>query len=106
MEKTYQQIALFQETIEPEQAISYVIEQFKTGPCCPKPMVYENYYYGSATDQIFGVPLEEVAQAYGSYVPPIISRGIKYIDKGTESMKIDQSYVTNHLGSHCFKTNG
>jgi hypothetical protein len=33
-------------------------------------------------DQLFGVPLEEVAQAYGSYVPPIVSNGLKLIDAG------------------------
>jgi hypothetical protein len=33
-------------------------------------------------DQLFGVPLEEVAQVYGSYVPPIVSNGLKLIDAG------------------------
>ncbi|GAA5802080.1 hypothetical protein HPULCUR_007540 [Helicostylum pulchrum] len=80
--ETYDRISLFQETVKPEQDINYIIEQFKTGPYCPRPMIYENYYYGSATEQTFGVPLEEVAQIYGSYVPPIVSKGIKLIDTG------------------------
>ncbi|KAG2233548.1 hypothetical protein INT48_007150 [Thamnidium elegans] len=80
--ETYDRISLFQETVKPEQDISYIIEQYKTGPYCPRPMIYENYYYGSATEQTFGVPLEEVAQIYGSYVPPIVSKGVKLIDAG------------------------
>jgi hypothetical protein len=80
--ETYNRITLFQETLKPEQDIHSIVEQYKTGPFCPKPIIYENYYHGSATDQIFGVPLEEVAQIYGSYVPPIVSRGIKLIDTG------------------------
>lgn len=83
--ETYDRISLFQETVKPEQDISYIIEQFKTGPYCPRPIIYENYYYGSATEQTFGVPLEEVAQIYGSYVPPIVSKGIKLIDAGKSS---------------------
>jgi hypothetical protein len=94
-EETCQRIALFQETIEPEQSINYIIEQFKTGPFCPKPLIYENYYYGSATVQVFGAPLEEVAQIYGSYVPPIISRGIKCIDKSI----VNQSNTSKLTGS-------
>lgn len=78
--ETYNRITLFQETLKPEQDIHYIIEQYSTGPFCPKPMIYENYYHGSATNQIFGVPLEEVAQIYGSYVPPIISKGIQLIE--------------------------
>lgn len=81
--ETYDKIFLFQESLKPEQDILYIIEQYKTGPYCPRPMVYENYYYGAAIEQTFGVPLEEVAQIYGSYVPPIVSKGIKLIDAGT-----------------------
>jgi hypothetical protein len=33
-------------------------------------------------DQLFGVPLEEVAQVYGSYVPPIVSNGKNFIFSG------------------------
>ncbi|CEP14356.1 hypothetical protein [Parasitella parasitica] len=80
--ETYNRIALFQETLKPEQDIHYIVEQFKTGDYCPRPMIYENYYYGAAMDQIFGVPLEEVAQIYGSYVPPVVSKGLKIIDEG------------------------
>lgn len=89
--ETYNRITLFQETLKPEQDIHYIVEQYRTGPFCPKPMIYENYYYGSATDQIFGVPLEEVAQIYGSYVPPIISKGIKLIDAGLSVTNKDKA---------------
>lgn len=85
LKETYNRITLFQETLNPEQDINSIVEQYKTGPFCPKPVIYENYYHGSATDQIFGVPLEEIAQIYGSYVPPIVSRGIKLIDAGNDN---------------------
>jgi hypothetical protein len=81
--ETYNRITLFQETLKPEQDIHYIVEQFKTGDYCPRPMIYENYYHGAAIDQVFGVPLEEVAQIYGSYVPPIVNKGLKIIDSGT-----------------------
>ncbi|KAI9476211.1 MAG: hypothetical protein EXX96DRAFT_527314 [Benjaminiella poitrasii] len=88
--ETYNRITLFQETLKPEQDIRYIVEQCKTGLYCPRPMIYENYYYGSAIGQIFGVPLEEVAQIYGSYVPPIITRGIKLIASGLSLKRKDE----------------
>ncbi|KAI7900286.1 uncharacterized protein BX663DRAFT_554183 [Cokeromyces recurvatus] len=88
--ETYNRITLFQETLKPEQDIQYIIEQCKTGPYCPKPMIYENYYYGSAINQLFGVPLEEVAQIYGSYVPPIVTKGIQLIDAGLSLKRKDE----------------
>jgi hypothetical protein len=80
--ETYDKISLFQEALKPEQDIHSIIEQYKTGHFYPKPFIYENYYHGSAIDQTFGVPLEEITQLYGSYVPPIISKGIKLIESG------------------------
>jgi hypothetical protein len=47
--ETYNTITLFQDTLKPEQDIQYIIEQYRTGPFCPHPLIYENYYYGSAT---------------------------------------------------------
>lgn len=80
--ETYDRIDMFQDALKPEQDIHSIIEQFKTGYFYPKPFVYENYYHGAATDQMFGVPLEEVTQMYGSYIPPVISKSIKLIDRG------------------------
>ncbi|GAN01545.1 rhoGAP and Fes/CIP4 domain protein [Mucor ambiguus] len=88
--ETYDRITLFQEPLKPEQNIHYIVEQFKTGEYCPRPMIYENYYHGAAIDQIFGVPLEEVAQIYGSYVPPIVNKGLKIIDAGLALKKKDE----------------
>lgn len=79
--ETYDRIDLFQDALKPEQDIHSIIEQFKTGYFYPKPFIYENYYHGAATDQMFGVPLEEVTQVYGSYIPPVISKSIKIIDR-------------------------
>lgn len=84
LKETYNRITLFQEPLKPEKDIHYIVEQFKTGEYCPRPMIYENYYHGAAIDQIFGVPLEEVAQIYGSYVPPIVNKGLKLIDAGKQ----------------------
>ncbi|KAI8977256.1 hypothetical protein BDF20DRAFT_975548 [Mycotypha africana] len=91
LQETYNSISLVQETLKSEQDIQYIVEQNKLGPYCPKPYIYENYYYGSAIDQIFGVPLEEVAQIYGTYVPPIISKGIKLIEEG---LRPDEADIT------------
>ncbi|CAO0799665.1 unnamed protein product [Mucor circinelloides] len=90
LKETYNRITLFQEPLKPEQDIHYIVEQFKTGEYCPRPMIYENYYHGAAIDQIFGVPLEEVAQIYGSYVPPIVNKGLKIIDAGLALKKNDE----------------
>ncbi|KAI8875948.1 hypothetical protein K501DRAFT_279874 [Backusella circina FSU 941] len=93
---TYNRIILFQETLKPQQDIQYIIEQYQTGPFCPRPLIYDNYYYGSATDQLFGVPLEEVSQVYGSYVPPIVSEGLKLIDAVLAPV-VDRETKFNHI---------
>lgn len=80
--ETYSRISLVQELLKPEQDIQFIVEQLKTGLFCPKPIIYENYYYGSAIHQIFSVPLEEVSQMYGMYVPPVISKGLDVIESG------------------------
>lgn len=97
--ETYNRVTLFQETLKAEQDIHYIVEQYSTGPFCPKPLIYENYYHGSATNQIFGVPIEEVAHIYGSYVPPIVSKGIQFIDTGlsvTNTIKTSEK-VWSHI---------
>lgn len=78
----YNRITLVQETLKPEQDIQYIVEQLKTGFYCPRPMLYENYYYGTAINQTFGVPLEEIAQIHGSFVPPLVNKGLRIIEAG------------------------
>lgn len=90
--ETYNRILLVQELLKPEQDIQFIVEQLKTGLFCPKPIIYENYYYGSAIHQLFSVPLEEVAQVYGVYVPPIINKGLEIIESGKFSVILRAVY--------------
>ncbi|RKP10914.1 hypothetical protein THASP1DRAFT_27280 [Thamnocephalis sphaerospora] len=59
----------------------YFVEQYRTGPFCPRPVLYENFYHSPATDQIFGVPIEEQARVAQSKVPPFVAKCLSMVDK-------------------------
>ncbi|KAK9696704.1 Rho-GTPase-activating protein 8 [Basidiobolus ranarum] len=80
---------LYFETLKPENDITFMIEQYGTGYFHPKPVVYENFYYGSVKDQIYGVPLEEQARLSKNHIPLIITKCLSALTKGYG----DMSYV-------------
>lgn len=39
---------VYQEALRPEHDVQFIVEQYRTGGFSPKPVLYENYYHGSA----------------------------------------------------------
>jgi len=71
---------LYQETIQPEKDIRFIIESYRTGDFVPKVLAYENYY-NSGEDQTFGVDVELRARADRKRVPNIISSILIHLDE-------------------------
>ncbi|CEP13185.1 hypothetical protein [Parasitella parasitica] len=92
-----------QETLKPDKDVQFIVEQYRTGQYCPKPILYENYFHSAAagsclqfccwpqsnialhyhnttTDQLFGVSLEEITKVQGSMVPRLITIGLSVIE--------------------------
>lgn len=70
---------LYQETIQPEKDLRFIIESYRTGGFVPKVLVYENYY-NSAEDQTYGVDIELRTRADHKRVPNIISGILMHLD--------------------------
>lgn len=45
---TFDNMMLYQETLEPDKDVQVIVEQYRTGQFNPKPILYENYFYGTA----------------------------------------------------------
>lgn len=71
---------LYQETIQPDKDLRFIIESYRTGDFVPKVLVYENYY-NSGEDQTFGVDIELRARADHKRVPSIISSILTHLDE-------------------------
>jgi hypothetical protein len=71
---------LYQETIQPEKDLRFIIESYRTGDFVPKVLTYENYY-NSGEDQTFGVDVELRARADHKRVPSIISSVLIHLDE-------------------------
>lgn len=84
---------LYQETIQPEKDLRFVIESYRTGEFAPKVLVYENYYNSAdgrnlyvvelMLDQTFGVDIELKARADHKRVPSIVSGILMHLDQST-----------------------
>jgi hypothetical protein len=81
---------LYQETIQPEKDLRFIIESYRTGGFVPKVVVYENYYnsaegiffvYCADIDQTFGVDIELRARADHKRVPNVISGILMHLDE-------------------------
>ncbi|RCH92129.1 hypothetical protein CU098_005429 [Rhizopus stolonifer] len=78
----FDNLMLYQETLKPDKDVQFIVEQYRTGHFCPKPILYENYFHGTASDQLFGVPLEEITRVQNSLVPQLISQGLMVVESG------------------------
>ena len=79
LQSTVDKMMLFQETIQPEGDLRYLLENYRTGSFVPKVVVYENYY-NKADEQTFGVDLEARARADKKRVPVIVTTILTYLD--------------------------
>ena len=73
---------LYQETLKPDKDVQLVVEQYRTGQFNPQPILYQNYFHGTAKDQLFGVSLEEITKSQCVLVPKIVSLGLSIIESG------------------------
>ncbi|KAL0081056.1 hypothetical protein J3Q64DRAFT_1753454 [Phycomyces blakesleeanus] len=92
--ETYDCINIYQEAIRPDKEVQFIVEQYRTGRFCPRPILYENHYEGPAVDQVFGVALDEVAQYNQSLVPPFIANAINSIASATTDLHEDEREKT------------
>ncbi|KAI6248091.1 Rho-GTPase-activating protein [Erysiphe necator] len=90
MQSTIDKMMLYQETIQPEGDLRYLLENYRTGGFFPKVTVYENYY-NSADEQTFGVDIEARARADKKRVPAIITTILKYLDHRYPDLDDDEA---------------
>lgn len=51
--ETYDRMMLYQETLKPDKDVQYIVEQYRTGRFCPRPILYENYFVGAAYGKVY-----------------------------------------------------
>ncbi|CAO3681873.1 unnamed protein product [Rhizopus stolonifer] len=78
--ETVDNMMLYQETLVPDKDVQTIVEQHRTGQFCPRPILYENYFYGTAHHQLFGVSLSEITRTEGTIVPNFITKALSMIE--------------------------
>ncbi|KAF7545281.1 hypothetical protein G7Z17_g9282 [Cylindrodendrum hubeiense] len=79
LQSAVDQMMLFQETIQPQSDLRYLLENYRTGSFIPKVVVYENYY-NKVDEHTFGIDLEARARADKKRVPVIVTTILTYLD--------------------------
>ncbi|CAI6100495.1 unnamed protein product [Clonostachys chloroleuca] len=90
LQSTVDKMLLFQETIQPQGDLRYLLETYRTGSFVPKVVVYENYY-NKANEQTFGVDLEARARADKKRVPIIVTTILTYLDHHYPDLEGDEA---------------
>lgn len=90
LQSTVDKMMLFQETIQPQGDLRYLLENYRTGSFVPKVVVYENYY-NKADEQTFGVDLEARARADKKRVPVIVTTILTYLDHHYPDLEGDEA---------------
>ncbi|KAI9277768.1 hypothetical protein BY458DRAFT_504009 [Sporodiniella umbellata] len=79
--ETVDTMMLYQETLVPAKDVQMIVEQHRTGQFCPRPILYENYFYGTGHHQLFGVSLSEILRTEGGQVPVFVALALAKIEK-------------------------
>ncbi|KAF4460221.1 Rho-GTPase-activating 8 [Fusarium albosuccineum] len=90
LQSTVDQMMLFQETIQPQGDLRYLLETYRTGSFVPKVVVYENYY-NKVDEQTFGIDLEARARADKKRVPMIVTTILTYLDHHYPDLEGDEA---------------
>lgn len=90
LQSTVDQMMLFQETIQPQNDLRYLLETYRTGSFVPKVVVYENYY-NKVDEQTFGIDLEARARADKKRVPMIVTTILTYLDHHYPDLEGDEA---------------
>ncbi|KAI9308719.1 hypothetical protein BJ944DRAFT_227507 [Cunninghamella echinulata] len=86
----YDQMMLYQETLNPEKDIQAIVEQYRIGKFCPRPILYENYFYGSVNNQLFGVPLQNVVENENTHIPLLLENGLTIIESALPQLHVKE----------------
>ncbi|KAF3770916.1 hypothetical protein M406DRAFT_285725 [Cryphonectria parasitica EP155] len=81
---------LYQETIQPQGDLRYLLENYRTGRFAPRVTIYENYY-NKVDEQTFGVDLEARARADKKRVPMILTTILTYLDNHYPDLEGDDA---------------
>ncbi|KAL8410020.1 hypothetical protein RB594_008206 [Gaeumannomyces avenae] len=81
---------LYQETVQPQGDLRYLLENYRTGSFIPKVVTYENYY-NRVDEQTFGVDLEARARADKKRVPIIVTTILTYLDHHYPDLEGDEA---------------
>lgn len=81
---------LYQETVQPQGDLRYLLENYRTGSFIPKVVTYENYY-NRVDEQTFGVDLEARARADKKRVPVIVTTILTYLDHHYPDLEGDEA---------------
>jgi len=107
LQSTVDNMMLYQETIQPEGDLRYLLENYRTGAFIPRVQVYDNYYNHVdgkqhafshdlllmfITEQTFGVDLEARARADRKRVPIIVTTILTFLDNRMLSFVLAARY--------------
>lgn len=90
LQSAVDKMMLFQETIQPDGDLRYLLENYRTGRFAPKVVVYENYY-NKVDEQTFGVDLEARARADKKRVPMMVTTILTYLDNHYPDLEGDEA---------------
>ncbi|KAI8052965.1 hypothetical protein BDF22DRAFT_620558, partial [Syncephalis plumigaleata] len=74
-------MVVYLEAMRADFDMQYFVQQYRTGPYSPRPIIYENYYHSPASDQVFGVPIEEQTRIMQTKIPPFVAKCLSLIEK-------------------------
>ncbi|KAK6334073.1 hypothetical protein TWF696_002575 [Orbilia brochopaga] len=90
LQSTVDTMMLFQETVQPQGDLRFMIDTYRSGSFLPKVTTYESYY-NSAGDQTFGVDLELRARGDRKRVPLIVTSILQYLDNHYPDLETDEA---------------
>ncbi|KAI1319883.1 hypothetical protein F5Y16DRAFT_390507 [Xylariaceae sp. FL0255] len=90
LQSSVDHMVLYQETVQPEGDLRYLLENYRTGRFAPKVVTYENYY-NRVDEQTFGVDLEARARADKKRVPIIVTTLLTYLDHHYPDLEGDEA---------------
>ncbi|KAF2169093.1 hypothetical protein M409DRAFT_53044 [Zasmidium cellare ATCC 36951] len=90
LQSTVDNMMLFQETVQPQGDLRYMLENYMTGNFLPKVTVYENYYNNN-DEQTFGVDIEARARSDRKRVPLIITTILTFLDSHYPDLEGDEA---------------
>ncbi|KAH9910022.1 hypothetical protein F4778DRAFT_775922 [Xylariomycetidae sp. FL2044] len=90
LQSTVDHMILYQETVQPQGDLRYLLENYRTGRFAPRVVTYENYY-NKVDEQTFGVDLEARARADKKRVPIIVTTLLTYLDHHYPDLEGDEA---------------